>query len=162
MSGQRIGAKDFAITVGDLSLTVSQCTLGIEDNIEVAKDRGIPNGWVAGDVSADGDMDLDAQAIAILTEVAATSGSWRELPEFDLLFYAKVASGEEMKVEAFGCKFKFESLLTLNQEGANKHITKLKFLVTSPDFVHINSVPYLGKSETEGIVRPGVSIGIQI
>jgi hypothetical protein len=60
-----------------------------------------------------------------------------------------------MKVEAFGCKFKLESLLALNPEGAAKHVSKLKFLVTSPDFVHINGVPYLGKAETEGIVRPG-------
>ena len=156
MSTQRIGAKDFSISVGDLSLTVSQCTLGIEDNIEVAKDRGIPNGWVAGDVSAEGEMDLDAQAVSILTEAAAAAGSWRQLPEFDILFYAKAASGEEMKVEAFGCKFKLESLLSLNQnEGAAKHITKLKYIITSPDFVHINGVPYLGRIEIEGIVRPG-------
>lgn len=157
MSGnrQRIGAKDFSITVGDLSLTVSQCTLSITDNVEVAKDKGIPNGWVAGDVGAEGDMDLDAQALSILSEAAGSAGSWRELPEFDILFYTKVASGEEMKVEAFGCKFKIESLLTLNQnEGAAKHTTKVKFLVTSPDFVHINGVPYLGKSETENLVTP--------
>jgi hypothetical protein len=155
MSGQRIGAKDFDIAVGDFALPVSQCTLGIEDNIEVAKDNGIPNGWVAGDVGAEGDIDLDAQGVSILTEAAAAAGSWRELPAFDILFYAKVSSGEEMKVEAFGCKFKMESLLTLNKnEGASKHVSKLKFLVTSPDFVHINGVPYLGKSEIEGIVRP--------
>ena len=156
MSRQRIGAKDLTITVGDLTITVSQCTLSIEDNIEVAKDRGIPNGWVAGDVGAEGDMDLDAQALSILAEAASSAGSWRELPEFDILFFTKVASGEEMQVEAFGCKFKIESLLTINaNEGASKHTTKVKFIVTSPDFVHINGVPYLGQSETEGIVRPG-------
>ena len=156
MSRQRIGAKDFSITVGDLSLTVSQATLGITDNVEVAKDRGVPNGWVAGDVSGEGDMDLDAQALSILSEAAAFAGSWRELPEFDMLFYAKAASGEEMKVEAFGCKLKVESLLNINQnEGASKHTSKVKFIVTSPDFVHINGVPYLGASETEGIVTPG-------
>ncbi|WP_394027194.1 phage protein [Desulfovibrio falkowii] len=155
MSRQRIGAKDFDITIGDLSLTVSQATLGITDNIEVAKDKGVPNGWVAGDVGAEGDMDLDALGVSILSEAAASAGSWRELPEFDMLFFAKAASGEEMKVEAFGCKLKVESLLTINSnEGASKHTTKVKFLVTSPDFVHINGVPYLGASETEGIVTP--------
>ena len=155
MSRQRIGAKDFDITIGDLSLGVSQATLGITDNIEVAKDKGVPNGWVAGDVGAEGDMDLDALGVSILSEAAASAGSWRELPEFDMLFFAKAASGEEMKVEAFGCKLKVESLLTINSnEGASKHTTKVKFLVTSPDFVHINGVPYLGASETEGIVTP--------
>ena len=155
MSGQRIGAKDIGITVGDLSITVNQATLGVTDNVEVAKDRGIPNGWVAGDVEAEGDMDLDAQAVSILGEAAASAGSWRELPEFDLLFYAKVASGEELKVEAFGCKFKIESLLSLNaNEGASKHVTKVKFIVTSPDFIHINGVPYLGAHEIENLVTP--------
>ena len=155
MSRQRIGAKDFDITIGDLSLTVSQATLAITDNIEVAKDKGVPNGWVAGDVGAEGDMDLDALGVSILSEAAASAGSWRELPEFDMLFFAKAASGEEMKVEAFGCKLKVESLLSINaNEGASKHTTKVKFLVTSPDFVHINGVPYLGTSETEGIVTP--------
>ena len=115
----------------------------------------MPNGWVAGDVGAEGDMDLDALGVSILSEAAASAGSWRELPEFDMLFFAKAASGEEMKVEAFGCKLKVESLLTINSnEGASKHTTKVKFLVTSPDFVHINGVPYLGASETEGIVTP--------
>ena len=96
MSRQRIGAKDFDITIGDLSLSVSQATLGITDNIEVAKDKGVPNGWVAGDVGAEGDMDLDALGVSILSEAAASAGSWRELPEFDMLFFAKAASGEEM------------------------------------------------------------------
>lgn len=155
MSGQRIGAKDISVRVGDLDLTLSQVTLSITDNIEVAKDNGIPNGWVAGDVGAEGDADLDAQALSILGESASGAGSWRELPEFDLLFYAKVSSGEELKVEAFGCKFMVDALLSINKnEGASKHTTKVKFIVTSPDFVHINGVPYLGSSETENLVRP--------
>lgn len=151
--GQRIGAKDFSITVGALSINISQATLGIEDSIEVAKDNGVPNGWVAGAVGASGDMDLDASALSILGEVASSAGSWREIPEFDMLFYAKTASGEEMKVEAFGCKFSIESLLSINQnEGAAKHVTKLKYVITSPDFVHINGVPYLGRDEISGLV----------
>jgi len=150
---QRIGAKDFSITVGDLAITVSQATLGIEDNIEVAKDNGVPNGWVAGAVGATGDMDLDALAVKILGEAAKNAGSWRQLPTFDILFYAKTASGEEMKVEAFGCKFKLESLLAINQnEGAAKHVTKLQYMITSPDFVHINGVPYLGQDEIAGLI----------
>lgn len=153
--GQRIGAKDISVTIGDLSLILSEISLDIEDNVEVAKDNGIPNGWVAGDVGAGGEVTLDAQALSILSEAASSAGSWRELPEWDCLFYAKVASGEELKVEAFGCKFKIESLLAINQnEGASKHVSKAKFIVTSPDFVHINGVPYLSTAETEGLVRP--------
>ena len=151
---ERIGGKSFDITVGDLTITVSKATLGIEDNIEVAKDNGVPNGWVAGDVGSDGELELDALALSILSESASAAGSWRELPLFDMLFYAKSCTGEEMKVEAFGCKLKMESLLDIDKnKGGEKHLTKFKFMVTSPDFVHINGVPYLGKAETEGIVR---------
>lgn len=156
MKGQRIAGINFDISVGDLALTVSKSTLNIEDTIEVARDNGTPNGWVSGEVGGEGEMELDAAGVAILSEAAKNAGSWRELPEFDQLFYAKAGSGEEMKVEAFGCKFKVESILDIDKnKGGEKHITKLKYLVTSPDFVHINGVPYLSKAETEKIVRPG-------
>ena len=152
---QRIGAKDITVSLGYLKVCLNQITLDIEDNIEVAKDDGIPNGWVAGDVGAGGDAEVDALALSILTEEAESAGSWRDLPEFDVLFHAKVASGEELKVEAFGCKFSMESLINANKnEGGSKHVSKLKFIVTSPDFVRINGVPYLGAKETANIVRP--------
>ncbi|WP_034638263.1 phage protein [Desulfovibrio cuneatus] len=155
-SGQRIGGRDFDITVGDLTLTVSKATLGITDNVEVAHDKGVPNGWVAGSVSSEGEIELTAAGMKILGEAASSAGSWRELPEFDMLFFAKTGSGEELKVEAFACKMKVDGLLDIDaNENTKMHMTKLKFIVTSPDFVHINGTPYLSKAETEGIVRPG-------
>ena len=153
---QRISGKNFDVSIGDLTMNVGKATLTIEDKTDVAKDNGVPNGWVDGEAGASGDMELDAQAIGILGEAAKAAGSWRGLGTFDILFYAKTGQDEEMKVEAFGCKLKVESLLNINQnEGASKHTSKVKFIVTSPDFVHINGVPYLGASETEGIVTPG-------
>ena len=151
----RIGGKNFDISLGDLRVVISKATLAIEDNIEVAKDKGTPNGWVAGSVGAEGEIELDAQGMSIMAEVARNAGSWRNIPEFDMLFYAKAQSGEEMKVEAFGCKLKVEGLLEIDaNESAGKHLTKVKFLVTSPDFVHINGVPYLDAADIEGIIRP--------
>lgn len=57
-----------------------------------------------------------------------------------------------MKVEAFGCKFVLDSLLDLDKAGGQKHISKVKYFVTSPDFIRINGVPYLRPEETEGLI----------
>ncbi len=45
---QRISGKNFDISIGDLAICVSKTTLTIEDKTEVAKDGGVPNGWVDG------------------------------------------------------------------------------------------------------------------
>ena len=149
---QRISGKDFDVYIGDLTMNVGKATLTIEDKTDVAKDNGVPNGWVDGEAGASGDMELDAQAIGILGEAAKAAGSWRGLPSFDILFYAKTGQDEEMKVEAFGCKFVLDSLLDLDKAGGQKHISKVKYFVTSPDFIRINGVPYLRPEETEGLI----------
>lgn len=149
---QRISGKNFDISVGDLTISVSKITLNLEDKTDVAKDGGVPNGWVDGEVSGSGDMDLDALAMSILGEAAKSAGSWRGLDPFDVVFYAKTGQKEEMKVEAFGCKLLIDSLMDVDRAGGQKHISKVKYVVTSPDFVRINGVPYLRKEETEGLV----------
>ena len=149
---QRISGKNFDVSIGDLTMNVGKATLTIEDKTDVAKDNGVPNGYVDGEVSGSGDMELDAQAIGILGEAAKAAGSWRGLPPFDILFYAKTGQDEEMKVEAFGCKFLLDSLLDLDKAGGQKHISKVKYFVTSPDFIRINGVPYLRPEETEGLI----------
>ena len=148
---QRISGKNFDISIGDLAITVNKTTLTIEDKTEVAKDGGVPNGFVDGEVSASGDLELDALAMSILGEAAKSAGSWRALEPFDML-YAKTGQNEEMKVEAFGCKLLLDSLLDVDKAGGQKHISKVKYLVTSPDFIRINGVPYLRPEETEGLV----------
>ncbi|WP_302548631.1 phage protein [uncultured Desulfovibrio sp.] len=149
---QRISGKNFDISIGDLAICVSKTTLTIEDKTEVAKDGGVPNGWVDGEVAASGDLELDALVMSLLGEAAKAVGSWRALDTFDMLFYAKTAQHEEMKVEAFGCKLVLDSLLDVDKAGGQKHISKVKYLVTSPDFIRINGVPYLRAEETEGLV----------
>lgn len=149
---QRISGKNFDVSIGDLTMNVGKATLTIEDKTDVAKDNGVPNGWVDGEAGASGDMELDAQAIGIMGEAAKAAGSWRGLPSFDILFYAKTGQDEEMKVEAFGCKFVLDSLLDLDKAGGQKHISKVKYFVTSPDFIRINGVPYLRPEETECLI----------
>lgn len=157
--GQRISGINFDIRLGDLAVNISKATLSIEDGSETALDNGVPNGWVAGDTKASGEIELDAQAVSLVMEAAKAAGSFRQLGTFDMLFYAKTGSDEEMKVEAFGCKLLIDSLLDVDKKGGEKHLTKVKYMVTSPDFVRINGVPYLSAEETEGLVHGDDSNG---
>ena len=148
----RIGGKDIHVTLGDLFVNFDKVSLTLEDASAVGKNSGVPNGYVRGEVGASGDAELDAQNLALVMEAARSAGSFRQLPAFDMLFYAKTSSGEELKVEAFGCRFKIESLMDVDPKGGEKHISKLAYEVTSPDFVRINGVPYLAPEETEGLI----------
>ncbi|MGY1893547.1 phage protein, partial [Pseudomonas sp. SDT291_1_S447] len=78
-------------------------------------------------------------------------GSFRKLKPFDAVFFAKAGEDEELRVEAFGCKVKISSLLSIDPKGGEKTKHKVPFDVTSPDFIHINGVPYLDATEIEGI-----------
>ena len=133
---QRLSGKSFDVTLGDLKLHIEKASLDIEDGSEVAKTGGVPNGWVGGEVSASGEIELDGENVKILSEAARNAGSFRGLPEFDLL-------------EAFGCKLKVSKLLDVDGKGGEKHITTIPYIVTSPDFVRINGTPYLKPEETE-------------
>lgn len=150
--GQRISGKNFDVNIGDMLVHVNKATLEITDNIAVAKDRGVPNGWVDGDVEASGEIELDATNLKLVTEAASAAGSFRQLDPFDLLFFATTANGEEMKVQAFGCKLKIGSLLDIDPKGGEKVYTTIAYNVTSPDFIRINGVPYLSQTDTDGLV----------
>lgn len=150
--GQRISGKNFDISLGNLLVHVSKATLEITDNTAVAKDRGVPNGWVDGDVEASGELELDATALKLVSEAAGAAGSFRDLEDFDILFFASTADGDAMKVQAFGCKLKVSSLLDIDRKGGEKIFAKLPFDVTSPDFIRINGVPYLSTRDTDGLI----------
>ncbi len=147
----RISGKSFDIFIGDMLVHVDKATVEITDNSSVAKNRGVPNGRVLGDVEASGSMEMDAAAFGLISEVAKKAGSFRGMPTFDLLFHAE-GTTESKQVEAFGCAFKIDSLLDVDANGSDKDVTKLAFDVTSPDFIKINGVPYLSESETKDLI----------
>jgi hypothetical protein len=149
---QRLSGKNIDVTVGDMRVRVAKATLDITDNTAVASDGGVPNGYVDGDVSASGELELDLANFKLIKEAAKAAGSYRGLKPFDLLFYGKTADGEEDKVEAFGCKLKLSSILDVDSKGGEKLLRKVCFDVTSPNFVRIGGVPYLRKDETEGLL----------
>ena len=146
----RIGGKNFDINLGDLLIHVESATLDITDNTAVAQDKGVPNGFVDGDVTASGELELDTQNLNLIIESARQAGSFRKLATFDMVFFAQTAD-EELRVEAFGCKLKISSVLSIDPKGGEKTKHKLPYDVTSPDFVRINGVPYLDATETEGL-----------
>ncbi|MDF2640955.1 MAG: phage tail protein [Pseudomonas sp.] len=146
----RIGGKNFDINLGDLQIHVESCTLDITDNTAVAQTRGVPNGTVDGDVSASGEFEFDTNNFNLLIEAARSAGSFRQLEPFDSVFFAK-AGDEELRIEAFGCKLKVSSLLSVDPKGGEKTKHKVPFDVSSPDFIRINGVPYLAATEIEGL-----------
>ncbi|AZD95321.1 MULTISPECIES: DUF2597 family protein [Pseudomonas] len=146
----KIGGMNFDVNVGDLLVHVESCTLDITDNSSVAQTRGVPDGYVDGDVAAAGEMELDTTNFNLLIDAARSAGSFRELAPFDQVFFAK-AGDEELRVEAFGCRLKISSLLNIDPKGAEKTKHKVPFDVSSPDFIHINGVPYLAAKEIEGL-----------
>ncbi|WP_407728899.1 phage protein [Pseudomonas helleri] len=146
----RIGGKNFDVNLGDMLVHVQNCTLDITDNTAVAKSRGVPDGHVDGEVSASGEMEFDTNNFNLLIEAARTAGSFRKLEPFDSVFFAK-AGEEELRIEAFGCKLRISSLLSIDPKGGETSKHKVPFDVTSPDFIRINGVPYLDATEIEGL-----------
>lgn len=146
----RIGGKNFDINLGDLLIHVESATLDITDNTAVAQDKGVPNGFVEGDVTASGELEVDTQNFNLIVQAAGQAGSFRKLGTFDQVFFAQTPD-EELRVEAFGCKLRISSLLSIDQKGGEKTKHKLPFDVTSSDFIRINGVPYLDSTETEGL-----------
>lgn len=69
-------------------------------------------------------------------------GLWCGILVFDILFYVKVGE-EELKVEVFGVKLKFDFVLDVDLKGGVVLIYKIKYFIISLDFVCINGILYL-------------------
>ncbi|WP_020411003.1 phage protein [Hahella ganghwensis] len=151
MSNQRLSGKDIDVMIGDMLVHVEEVTLTIEDATSVTKTRGIPNGYVNGEVSASGDITVDTTNLQTILDAAKSAGSFRALEPFDQVFNG-TTSGGELRIEAFGCKLRMADLLNANASGGEKLTHKLAYDVTDPDFVRINGVSYVDAKETENLV----------
>lgn len=148
----RLSGMNFNVNLGDIMVHVDTATLSITDNSAVSQTGGVPDGAVDGDVSANGELSVNASNFALISDAAKSAGSWRGMGPFDIMFYGKT-SKDEMKVEAFGCRIKLSDILDIDKKGGQASLFKIPFDVTSPDFVHINGVPYLRPDEIENIVQ---------
>jgi hypothetical protein len=146
----RLSGMNLNVNVGDLMVHVDTASLNITDNSAVSQTSGVPDGFVDGDVAASGELNVNASNFNLISEAAKAAGSWRAMETFDILFYGKT-SKDEIKVEAFGCRIKLSDILDIDKKGGSASMFKIPFDVTSPDFVHINGVPYLRSDEIENI-----------
>ncbi|MPY25176.1 MULTISPECIES: phage protein [unclassified Shewanella] len=148
----RLSGMNFSTHIGDTMIQVDSASVTITDNSAVSQTGGVPDGAVDGDVAASGELTVNAANFKLISEQAKSAGSWRALENFDIQFYGKT-SQDEMKVECFGCRIKLSDLLDIDKKGGSASLFKLPFDVTSPDFVHIDGVPYLRPDEIENIVQ---------
>lgn len=147
---ERISGMAFDFYMLGFPVHAESISLSISDNSAVAQTNGIPDGWVAGDVGAEGEIELDSRNFEKITAIAASAGSYRDLPETDFTFFAQ-RGGTRDKVESFGNKLILTDVLNIDPKGGAKSTKKIKFFVTSPDFVRINGVPYLSAEDTRGL-----------
>ena len=148
---RRISGQSFDTTLMGTMVHIEKASLSITDNSAVAQTRGIPDGFVDGDVAAELEFELDTKNFSQLADAAKRAGSWRGMEPDDVLFYADTGD-ETMKVEAFGVKLQISDLLDVDPKGGSKGVHKIKGFVTSPDFVHINGVHYLSQEDTRHLL----------
>lgn len=137
---QRISGKDVEARLpSGRRILFETVNLNLNDGIAATRDQGYPNGWVGGEVSGDGDMEISTEMMLVLNEEAAQAGTWESIPAFDLTLYAK--SGDlELDVRVHGVKLHFPQF-AVDGKGGDKLMHTVNFEVTSPDFVHINGIP---------------------
>ena len=147
---ERISGMSFDFYILGNPVHADNISLSISDNSTVAQTRGIPDGWVSGDVTAEGEIELDAKNFTKLAAAARAAGSYRDIPETDFVFFAQ-RGGIRDKVETFGNKLILTDILNIDPKGGAKTTKKVKFFVTSPDFIRINGVPYLSPTDTRNL-----------
>ncbi|AYN26545.1 DUF2597 family protein [Buttiauxella sp. 3AFRM03] len=148
---RHISGMSFDVDMQGTTIHVETISLSITDNTQVSKTRGIPDGYTDGDVEGEGELELDSVNILKIQDKARSAGSWRGIEPQDFLFYANTGDSE-MKVEAFGCKLSLADILNIDTTSADKTKYKIKYIVTSPDFVHINGIPYLSEEDTRDLI----------
>lgn len=150
--GSRITGKSFDVNIGGELVQVKTATLSITDNSAAASTNGVPDGYVAGSVTAEGALTFSSKYFNKLIDLARSAGSFRNLPNFDLMFYADTGD-ESQKIEAFGCRLKISDLLNADKSSDDEATHTIDYIVTSPDFVSINGVPYLSATDTRNLLN---------
>lgn len=140
-SKRRFNGLAFSINTGDLALKVKKFTLDITDNSTVAKRRGRPDGYLVGDVEANGELTVDRDGLKAITAAAQSAKSFQALAPFDIVSYAKV-DDDEVKIEAFGCRLKVSKVLDIDTSSSDETEFTIPYDVTAPEFIKIDGVPY--------------------
>lgn len=148
---EHISGMSFDFHMLGIPIHVEGVNLSITDNTAVAQTRGIPDGYVDGDVSAEGEITVDERNFKKFEAVARTVGSYRDMPTTNFTFFA-MRGGVRSKVEAFGVKLVLTDVIDIDPKGGSKSTKKIKYMVTSKDFVRINGIPYLSNEDTRDLL----------
>ena len=124
--------------------------MNVEDGIKPTTTRGVPDGFVRGVVSANGEITLDTQSYNKLVEAAKTAGSWQQLGVFDIVGWGETLV-QTFKSAAYGCKLRLSKILDASGEGGDKLEHTIAYDVTDSRFIEINGVPYLAQSFIESL-----------
>ncbi len=143
---QRFSGKDVIVSLSETGILarVKEVSLTTEDNIAVVSSGGYPDGWVAGEVTGEGELQVQAEELAKFLAAAEVAGSWEAMAAMDLTLYASTLEGE-WKVEAYGCKLKMPSV-SVDRGGGEALMHTIAFVITSPEFVRINGIPLAGRN----------------
>jgi hypothetical protein len=141
MGGQRISGRDVVVTLfNGVQVRFDQVNLNVELGLATVTSQGRADGWVKGENSADGDLQLSTEELLKINEAIAADGvSWESFPEFDMVIHASVAD-QGIAVGVFGVKLNAPDFKADGQGGAKLAHT-IKFLVTASPLVTINGVP---------------------
>ncbi len=146
--GKKLSGQDVDAMIGDYAVTFKTVSISIEDGSKAAMDKGRPNGFVDGSISASGDVTLDTTNFNLIITAAKSAGSFMQLEPLDIVFNA-ASSNDELNIEAFECKLKVSDLLDAEAEGGEKLFHKIGYEVTGKEFVRINGVPYANTDRIE-------------
>ncbi len=149
--GKRISGTSFDVDIHNILVHVEKATVSITDDSQAAQTRGVPDDFTDGAVSAETEYELDTKNFKLLIEAAKAAGSFRGIEPHDCLFYANTGS-EELEIKVHGVKLMIDSLLDIDPSSADKSIHKVKGVVTSADFIHIDGVPYLSENDTRDLI----------
>ncbi|MDD1792522.1 DUF2597 family protein [Enterovibrio sp. ZSDZ42] len=148
---QRISGKNLKFLLGGLKINAQKWTLSITDGDAVTYTNGIPDGYVDGEVSAAGDLEVNTANFNLILAAAKVKGSFRGLGTFDAKGFGAVGR-DVLNIDMFGVKLKISDLIDADSAGGSALIHKITFDITSPDFININGVPYLRPDEAVDIL----------
>ncbi|WP_444901699.1 phage protein [Microbulbifer sp. SSSA007] len=143
----KLSGRDVDVMIGSYRVNIEEFSLSIEDGTATTKTRGVPDGYIEGDVSASGEIKLNTGQFQIIVKAAKSAGSFRDLPTFDIVCNAE-STDEKLNLEAFGCKLSLTDLVNASQ-GNERLMHTISFEVTDREFININGVPYLRAEEIE-------------
>jgi hypothetical protein len=147
---KHLGGKDFDTMIGDKLVHVIEASVKITDGRKPKVVRGVVVGYVDGPTSAEVTIKVDHENFLLIEGQAKAAGSWKGIEPFDVSFSAEVKAGSK-NVEAFGVLPMLEDVLDFKAEGGEEDTTTIKGIVTSPDFIKINGIPYLTDDEVRDL-----------